>query len=126
MFQFNASSSRSDIGRRRASMTASGTASGSRTATGSVALLGRGCSADDPTVGSVPGTHDRTAAGRRRSCATRRVAGFTMLGPHRILERDGRVVVSVSEAIETTAADLAPALATGWPEVARSPRGQQG
>lgn len=65
VFQFNASSSRSDIGRRRASMTASGTASGSRTATGSAASTGRGCSADDPTVGSVPGTDDRTAAAKR-------------------------------------------------------------
>lgn len=49
VFQFNASSSRSDIGRRRASITASGTANGLRTATGSVALPARGCSADDPT-----------------------------------------------------------------------------
>lgn len=52
VFQFNASSSRSDIGRRRASMTASGTASGSRTATGSLASTGRGGSADDPTRGA--------------------------------------------------------------------------
>jgi hypothetical protein len=42
VFQFRASSSRSDIGRRRASMTASGTASGSRTAsaTGSAPRAG--------------------------------------------------------------------------------------
>ena len=52
VFQFNASSSRSDMGRRRASITASGTASGSRTATGSPDSTGRGGSADDPTRGA--------------------------------------------------------------------------
>jgi hypothetical protein len=36
-----------------------------------------------------------------------------MLGPRRILERDGRLAVTISETIETTADDLAPALATG-------------
>ncbi len=41
VFQFNASSSRSDIGRRRASTTASGTASGSRTAASSAESTGR-------------------------------------------------------------------------------------
>lgn len=42
---------------------------------------------------------------------TNRIVGLTMLGPRRILEREGRIVVTVPEAIETTADDLAPALA---------------
>jgi uncharacterized protein YuzE len=42
---------------------------------------------------------------------TAQIAGLTMLGPRRILERDGRLVVTIPEAIETTAAVLAPALA---------------
>ena len=49
VFQFNASSSRPAIGRRRASITASGTTSGSRTAPASVVSTERGCSADGPT-----------------------------------------------------------------------------
>jgi hypothetical protein len=36
-----------------------------------------------------------------------------MLGPRRILERDGHLTVTIPETIETTAADLAPALAAG-------------
>jgi len=33
-----------------------------------------------------------------------------MLGPRRILERDGHLVVTIAETTKTTAADLAPAL----------------
>lgn len=42
---------------------------------------------------------------------TQEVVGLTILGPRRILEDKGRVVVTVPAAVETTAADLAPALA---------------
>lgn len=40
---------------------------------------------------------------------TRRIVGLTMLGPKRILERDGHIVVTIPEAIEATADELAPA-----------------
>jgi uncharacterized protein YuzE len=40
-----------------------------------------------------------------------RIVGLTMLGPRRLLEQDDRVVVSIPEEIETTADELAPALA---------------
>jgi hypothetical protein len=39
------------------------------------------------------------------------VVGLTVLGARRVLERDGRLVVTVPETIETDADDLAPALA---------------
>jgi uncharacterized protein YuzE len=42
---------------------------------------------------------------------TKRVVGLTVLGARRILERDGHLVVTVPETVETTAEDLAPALA---------------
>lgn len=49
----------------------------------------------------------------RYAAGTSRIVGLTMLGPRRILERDGRLVVTIPEAIEATADDLAPALAAG-------------
>ena len=42
---------------------------------------------------------------------TNRVVGLTVLGARHILERDGHLVVTVPETVETTAEDLAPALA---------------
>ncbi len=42
---------------------------------------------------------------------TSRIVGLTILGPRRILEREGRLVVTLPEAMETTAAELADALA---------------
>jgi hypothetical protein len=36
---------------------------------------------------------------------------LTILGPHRILERDGNLTVTMPEPIEASADDLAPALA---------------
>lgn len=47
----------------------------------------------------------------RYAPGTNRIVGLTMLGPRKILERDGRIVVTIPETIETTADDLAPALA---------------
>jgi uncharacterized protein YuzE len=40
-----------------------------------------------------------------------RVVGLTMLGARRVLERDGRLAITVPEIVETTAEQLAPALA---------------
>lgn len=42
---------------------------------------------------------------------TSRIVGLTMMGPRRILERDGRLAVTIPETVQTTAEDLAPALA---------------
>jgi len=40
-----------------------------------------------------------------------RIVGLTMLGPRRLLTHEDRIVVSIPEEIETTADELAPALA---------------
>jgi uncharacterized protein YuzE len=40
-----------------------------------------------------------------------RIVGLTVLGARRILARDGNLAVTVPETVETTAEDLAPALA---------------
>jgi uncharacterized protein YuzE len=40
-----------------------------------------------------------------------RIVGLTMLGPRRLLTHADRIVVSIPEEIETTADELAPALA---------------
>jgi uncharacterized protein YuzE len=40
-----------------------------------------------------------------------RVVGLTVLGARKLLERDGRLAVTVPEIVETTAEQLAPALA---------------
>ncbi len=42
---------------------------------------------------------------------TSRVVGLTVLGARSILERDGHLAITIPETIETTAEDLAPALA---------------
>ena len=42
---------------------------------------------------------------------TNRVVGLTVLGARHLLDRDGRLAVTVPETVETTAEDLAPALA---------------
>ena len=47
----------------------------------------------------------------RYAPGTSRIVGLTMLGPRRILEREGRLVVTMPEAAETTADELADALA---------------
>jgi uncharacterized protein YuzE len=40
-----------------------------------------------------------------------RVVGLTLLGPRRILEREGHLAVTLPETVETSADDLAAALA---------------
>lgn len=47
----------------------------------------------------------------RYAPGTSQVVGLTVLGARRALERDGRLSITVPETIETTAEDLAPALA---------------
>jgi uncharacterized protein YuzE len=42
---------------------------------------------------------------------TSRIVGLTMMGPRHILERDGHLAVTIPKTVQTTAEDLAPALA---------------
>jgi uncharacterized protein YuzE len=42
---------------------------------------------------------------------TNQVVGLTVLGAQRVLQRSGRLAITVQETIEKTAEDLAPALA---------------
>ncbi len=42
---------------------------------------------------------------------TSQIVGLTLLGARRILEQEGRIVVTIPETVETSAEDLAPALA---------------
>jgi uncharacterized protein YuzE len=47
----------------------------------------------------------------RYAPGTDRVVGLTVLGARSLLERDGRLAITVPETVETTADALAPALA---------------
>ncbi len=47
----------------------------------------------------------------RYSPGTGRIVGLTVMGPRRILAGSGRLVVTIPDAVETTAEALAPALA---------------
>ncbi|MGN6373229.1 MAG: hypothetical protein ACTHM1_09610 [Solirubrobacteraceae bacterium] len=47
----------------------------------------------------------------RYAPGTNRIVGLTVMDPRHILGRDGHLIVTVPEAVETTAQDLAPALA---------------
>jgi hypothetical protein len=62
-----------------------------------------------------PGEGEETPEGHvvRYAPGTSRIVGLTVLGARHILERDGRLIVTVPETVETTAADLAQALAIG-------------
>lgn len=42
---------------------------------------------------------------------TQRVVGLTVIGARRLLDRDGRLIVTVPETVEASADELAPALA---------------
>lgn len=59
-----------------------------------------------------PGEGEETPEGHvvRYAPGTQRVVGLTIIGARAALERDGRLVVTVPETVETSAADLAPAL----------------
>jgi uncharacterized protein YuzE len=47
----------------------------------------------------------------RYAPGTSQVVGLTVLGARRVLRRDGHLAVTVPETVETSAEDLAPALA---------------
>jgi uncharacterized protein YuzE len=47
----------------------------------------------------------------RHAPGTNRIVGLTMTGPRRILKRDGHLTVTIPGTVETTAQELAPALA---------------
>jgi uncharacterized protein YuzE len=47
----------------------------------------------------------------RYAPGTSRVVGLTMLGAREVLERDGRLAVTIPDTVETTAEQLAPAFA---------------
>lgn len=47
----------------------------------------------------------------RYAPGSNRIVGLTVLGARRILARDGHLAVTVPKTVETTAEDLAPALA---------------
>jgi len=47
----------------------------------------------------------------RYAPGTNRIVGLTMLGPRRILEKDGRLVVTIPETVEADTSELADALA---------------
>jgi hypothetical protein len=59
-----------------------------------------------------PGEGEETPEGHviRFAPGTQRIVGLTILGPRRTLERDGRLTVTIPETVQTTAAELAPAL----------------
>jgi hypothetical protein len=41
---------------------------------------------------------------------TQQIAGLTIINARQVLDRDGRLIVTVPETVEATAEDLAPAL----------------
>ncbi len=65
--------------------------------------------AGEPQVGEGEETPEGHVI--RYAPGTNRIVGLTVMGPRHILERDGHLTVTVPEAIETTAQELAPALA---------------
>lgn len=60
-----------------------------------------------------PGEGEETPEGHvlRFAPGTQEVVGLTLLNPRRILAADGRLVVTMSAVVETTAEELAPAFA---------------
>ena len=60
----------------------------------------------------VAGEGEETPEGHviRYAPGTNCIVGLTVMSPRAILERDGRLTVTIPETIETTAEDLAPAL----------------
>ncbi len=63
------------------------------------------------------GEGDETPEGHvvRYAPGTSHVVGLTVLGARRVLERDGRLVVTIPKKAEINAHDLAPALAAEAP-----------
>jgi uncharacterized protein YuzE len=63
----------------------------------------------EPQAGEGEGTPEGHVI--RYSPGTSRIVGLTVMGPRNILERDGHLAVTIPETVETTAQELAPALA---------------
>jgi uncharacterized protein YuzE len=65
------------------------------------------------TANAERGDGEETPEGHvvRYAPGTSRVVGLTVLGARRILDRDGRLTITVPETVETSAEQLAPALA---------------
>lgn len=61
-----------------------------------------------------PGEGEETPEGHvlRFAPGTQRIIGLTVINARLLLERDGRLVVTVPETVEASAAELAPALQT--------------
>jgi len=59
-----------------------------------------------------PGEGEETPEGHvvRFAPGTQRIIGLTVINARHVLERDGRLVVTVPETVEASAAELAPAL----------------
>ena len=47
----------------------------------------------------------------RYAPGTQTIVGLTVLGPRRLLDRDGNLTITIPEPVEASADDLAPALA---------------
>jgi len=61
-----------------------------------------------------PGEGEETPEGHviRFAPGTQRIIGLTVINARHVLEREGRLVVTVPETVEASAAELAPALQT--------------
>ena len=59
-----------------------------------------------------PGEGEETPEGHivRFAPGTQRIVGLTVINARQVLDRDGRLIVTVPETVEATAEDLAPAL----------------
>jgi uncharacterized protein YuzE len=59
-----------------------------------------------------PGEGEETPEGHvvRFAPGTQRIVGLTVINARQVLNRDGRLIVTVPETVEATAEDLAPAL----------------
>jgi hypothetical protein len=62
----------------------------------------------------VAGEGEETPEGHvvRFALGSQRVVGLTVINARSVLERDGRLIVTVPETVEASADELAPALAT--------------
>lgn len=65
--------------------------------------------AGEPQVGEGEETPEGHAI--RYAAGTNQVVGLTILGARHILGREGRLAITVPETVETSAEELAPALA---------------
>ena len=59
-----------------------------------------------------PGEGEETPEGHvlRFAPGSHRIVGLTLINARHVLDRDGRLIVTVPETVEATAEDLAPAL----------------